>query len=83
MRLRPVESQGCWLSDIFLVSSNLQYLSTNVSANKLMINKVSDVSLDDVLIIINITVKVNFTAESSHNLVNERDLYKVRKFIGH
>ena len=28
-----------------------------------------------------IIVKVNFTAESSYNLVNERDLYKVRKFI--
>ena len=79
--LRPVESQGCWLSDNFLVSSNLQYLSSNISANKLLINKVSEDSLDDVLIII--IVKVNFTAESSHNLVNERDLYKVRKFIGH
>ena len=82
MSLRPVESQGCWLSDNFLVSSNLQYLSSNISANKLLINKVSEDSLDDVLMII-ITVKVNFTAESSHNLVNERDLYKVRKFIGH
>ena len=62
--LRPMETQGCWYNDHFLISSNLQYLTHNVCSNKLVINK------------------VNFTAESSFNLVNERDLYKMYNCAG-
>ena len=61
---RPMETQGCWYNDNFLISSNFQYLTQNVCSNKLTINK------------------VNFTLESSHTLVNERDLYKLYNCAG-
>ena len=41
--LRPMESQGCWFNDNFLISSSLQFLTSNISASKLLINKVGDV----------------------------------------
>ena len=35
-----METEGCWLNDNFLISGKLQHLGTNISATRLLLNKV-------------------------------------------